>query len=103
MKNKSLTKLILVFTFCAFYLVISGQQNQNFTSPEVHKDRRVTFRLMALNANDVKLNTQFVKGPQTMTKGENGLWSITLGPADPDIYPYCFVVDGIQLADPKNS
>lgn len=38
-----------------------------------------------------------------MEKDENGLWSITLGPAEPDIYEYNFVVDGLQIADPSNS
>lgn len=83
---------------------ISGQPGfQNFISPEVNKDRTVTFRFMARNAKDVKLSTQFVSGQQAMTKDENGIWSVTLGPAEPDIYPYCFIVDGIQVADPKNS
>jgi enterochelin esterase family protein len=38
-----------------------------------------------------------------MTKDSTGLWSLTLGPADPDIYPYHFTVDGIRVADPRNS
>jgi enterochelin esterase family protein len=58
---------------------------------------------MAPRAKEVKLQTQFVAGQQNMTKDDQGLWSITLGPVEPDIYPYCFVVDGIQVADPKNS
>jgi len=58
---------------------------------------------MARNAKDVKLSTQFISGQQTMIKDENGIWSITLGPVEPDIYPYCFIVDGLQVADPKNS
>jgi enterochelin esterase family protein len=38
-----------------------------------------------------------------MTKDANGIWTITLGPVEPEIYPYSFIVDGIQVADPKNS
>jgi enterochelin esterase-like enzyme len=30
------------------------------------------------------------------------LWTLTLGPAKPDIYPYQFVVDGISVMDPNN-
>lgn len=83
---------------------MSGQPGmQNFISPEVKKDRTVTFRFRAPNAKDVKLSTQFINGQQAMTKDANGIWSITLGPVEPDIYPYCFVVDGIQVADPKNT
>jgi enterochelin esterase family protein len=58
---------------------------------------------MAPNAKEVKISTQFIDGQQNMTKDDKGLWSITLGPVEPDIYPYCFIVDGIQVADPKNS
>ena len=38
-----------------------------------------------------------------MIKDDQGIWTITLGPVEPDIYPYCFIADGIQVADPKNS
>jgi enterochelin esterase-like enzyme len=82
----------------------SGQPGrQSFISPEVKADRTVTFRFLAPNAKEVKLSTQFITGQQAMTKDDNGVWSITMGPVDPDIYPYCFIVDGIQVADPRNS
>ena len=38
-----------------------------------------------------------------MTKDSAGVWSVTLGPVKPDIYPYHFIVDGISVADPRNS
>ncbi len=38
-----------------------------------------------------------------MTKGKSGVWSITLGPAEPGIYAYSFTVDGLQVVDPSNS
>jgi len=85
-------------------LLAAGQgQNQNLTSPEVHSDRRVTFRLSAPNARRVDLSVQFAEGIQHMTKDENGLWQVTVGPAEPEIYEYNFVVDGLQVADPANS
>lgn len=37
-----------------------------------------------------------------MTKDASGIWSITVGPVKPDIYPYSFLVDGIQVMDPAN-
>lgn len=83
---------------------ISGQPGRVvFNSPEVKEDRTVTFRFLAPNAKEVKLSSQFITGQQNMIKDDRGVWSITLGPVDPDIYPYCFIVDGIQVADPKNS
>jgi enterochelin esterase family protein len=37
-----------------------------------------------------------------MNKDDDGLWSITLGPAEPDIYVYSFIVDGLEITDPVN-
>jgi len=102
------TTIINLFLTTLFIFIITGAGycqpgRQAFVSPEIHKDRTVTFKFRAPNAKEVKLSTQFVSGLQDMKKDDNGIWSITLGPADPDIYPYCFVVDGIQVADPRNS
>lgn len=70
-------------------------------SPIVHPDNTVTFNLSAPNAKSVKINAQFA--PKTeMKKLDGGIWTITLGPVVPDIYPYCFEVDGIQVMDPQN-
>ena len=97
----------VIYTLILFFIASSGINGQsgmqNFISPEVNKDRTVTFRLRAPNAKDVKLSTQFIRGQQAMTKDANGIWTITLGPVEPEIYPYSFIVDGIQVADPKNS
>ena len=37
-----------------------------------------------------------------MTKDSVGIWSVTVGPVQPDIYPYSFVVDGVTVMDPAN-
>ena len=37
-----------------------------------------------------------------MTKDTVGIWSITVGPIKPDIYPYSFQVDGVTVMDPAN-
>src|SRR5687768_2238180 len=74
-----------------------------FESIEVHNDNRVTFRYYGRNAKEVRLNTQLASGLQPMTKDASGVWSVTLGPVKPDMYPYHFVVDGVQVADPGNS
>ena len=37
-----------------------------------------------------------------MTKGENGVWSATIGPLKPEYYTYFFVVDGVRTMDPQN-
>jgi enterochelin esterase family protein len=72
-------------------------------SPEVHPDRSVTFRFFARNAKNVMLEAQFLSKPVAMTKDEAGVWSVTVDPVKPDIYPYLFLVDSIQVADPNNT
>jgi enterochelin esterase-like enzyme len=79
-------------------------------SPQVHDDRTVTFRLRAPNAKEVKLPsgailTALGKGnePIPFTKGEDGVWTLTIGPLDPDMYAYHFNVDGMQITDPSNT
>jgi enterochelin esterase-like enzyme len=68
-------------------------------SPEVHSDRRVTFRLRAPHAQEVMLN---LAGKHAMTKGERGVWSATIGPLAPDLWTYNFQVDGVGHLDPNN-
>lgn len=70
-------------------------------SPEVHADRRVTFRLRAPKAQEVKVSAGELKLNQAMTKDESGMWSLTIGPVEPGIYDYSFEVDGLRIADPN--
>jgi len=71
-------------------------------SYQVHPDRTVTFQLRAPEAADVKVSGDFVQGAQALQKGENGVWSLTLGPLNPAIYSYTFTVDGVRVLDPNN-
>ncbi|HXJ92089.1 MAG TPA: alpha/beta hydrolase-fold protein [Terriglobia bacterium] len=71
-------------------------------SPEVHADRTVTFRFRDPNAKEVMLALEGTK-PQPMQKDDQGVWSITTAPLDPDYYGYSFVADGVNLVDPSNS
>jgi enterochelin esterase-like enzyme len=71
-------------------------------SPQVHSDKTVTFQYVAPNAKEVRVEGQFTKTPVEMKKGERGIWSVTVGPIQPDIYPYSFRVDGVTVMDPGN-
>lgn len=73
-------------------------------SPEVHADRTVTFRLRAPKATAVDLVGEVLQGkpPMPMTKDDKGIWSVTIGPVDPEIWSYDFSVEGVQLPDPEN-
>jgi enterochelin esterase-like enzyme len=71
-------------------------------SPEVAPDRRVTFRLAAPNASQVVLTGEFQHGSKPLEKNEQGLWSITIGPLEPEIYNYNLTIDGVRTIDPNN-
>ena len=69
-------------------------------STVINADNTVTFNYQNNNAKSVKVWTQFSEAVD-MTKGANGIWTVTVGPAEPDIYPYHFEVDGISVMDPQ--
>lgn len=117
--NKHMKKsfLIVAIAACVLFNNVSFAQNPpraltgrqlaamfppGVKSPECNKDGTVTFRFQAENALKVELNCQMFEENKAMTKDEKGVWSITVTPPAPDIYPYCFVVDGIQVTDPNN-
>jgi enterochelin esterase family protein len=81
-------------------------------------DRSVTFRIRAPQAQTVRLTGSDIPAlaggggrgtaapagpaPGQMTKDENGVWAVTLGPIDPGAYRYNFNVDGVTVIDPRN-
>jgi 1,4-alpha-glucan branching enzyme len=76
---------------------------------QVLPDRHVTFRLLAPHANAVdvvigiKSGTYEAQGSTTaeMTKDANGLWSVTLGPLEPNLYEYQFSLRWPQNYGPR--
>lgn len=70
-------------------------------SPEVHADNTVTFRFRDPNARKVTLR---LEGPKSieMQKDDDGVWSATTPPLDPDFYGYSFAADGVGMMDPSN-
>ncbi|MBV6428938.1 MAG: Carbohydrate acetyl esterase/feruloyl esterase [Haliscomenobacter sp.] len=104
MKQIKIRIPILLVLLCVSFLLISQPgQGPVFFSPQVHPDKTVTFRYLAPLAREVKLSAQMEKAPVAMTKDISGVWSATVGPVKPDLYPYHFLVDGIQVADPRNT
>lgn len=73
-------------------------------SPEVHADRTVTFRVRAPQATLVTLYGDWmpVNKPESMTKGADGVWSMTTAPLEPNGHLYWFNLDGLAVADPVN-
>jgi enterochelin esterase-like enzyme len=90
--------LMLCFSFPALCQPPAGPM----ASPQVNSDKTITFRYLAPSAREVRLSAQFERAPVPMTKDANGIWSVTVGPVKPDIYPYNFQVDGLSVMDPGN-
>jgi enterochelin esterase family protein len=71
-------------------------------------DGRVLFRLFAPQAHAVSLvfgNADPTRPPtpRPMAKAEDGVWSLTLGPLEPNLYEYYFNVDGLRVIDTGTS
>ncbi len=82
-----------------------GTPRPQVTSPEVSADRHITFRVLAPQAQNVRLTASDIPGlGQTgvFTKGEAGVWSLTIGPIDPGAYRYNFNIDSVATIDPRS-
>ncbi len=81
-----------------------GPQGPQVVSPQVNADRTVTVRLLAPKATDITITGELLNGsdPKAMTKGDDGIWTATLGPLPADVYTYAFSVDGVNTTDPRN-
>ena len=65
----------------------------------------MTFRLLAPQATEVSLRGTDIPGNMrgiAMTKGDEGVWSATVGPLDAGAYRYNFNVGGVSVIDPRN-
>jgi enterochelin esterase-like enzyme len=65
--------------------------------PCVYPDRRVAFRVSAPDAKKVQVR---LGGVRDMTRGADGLWTITIPPQVIGFHYYSIVVDGAVAADP---
>jgi enterochelin esterase-like enzyme len=70
-------------------------------TPEAHSDNSVTFRVLAPNAQEVKLAREGAE-PVAMQKDDKGVWSVNTAPLPPDYYGYSIIVDGVRSIDPFN-
>ena len=105
-------KKILLFAFAAMLAVgASAQELANFSrnaqqivSPEIKGDS-VTFRLSANYATVVNLYGNWMANYTDvvpLTKGNDGVWEVTIAAPEPEIYTYNFIVDGVSVNDPRN-
>ena len=93
---------VLAIAFALVATSVLAQAPPPVVSPEVGADRTLTLRYLAPNAREVVANGELDGKPHPLTKGSNGVWSVTIGPLTPDIYTYAFTVDGVVALDPRN-
>lgn len=96
---KSLAILLLLYTYACF----AQTTPPPVKSPEVHPDRTVTLRVRAAKAQEVTLTGDWsTTSVGKLAKDDQGVWSITVGPLEPGIAIYNFVIDGVAVPDPVN-
>ncbi len=90
--------------------------NDTLKSPEVDSSGLVTFRLYAPDARTALVraegaeSTPGISAPEVMktmagypmVRGDQGIWTFRLGPIQPGVYRYTYVVDGVRTTDPRN-
>jgi enterochelin esterase-like enzyme len=101
--TKHIISLLILLLLGCLPAVAQPPRPPAISSPEVKPDRRITFRYFSRNAQKVSVAGEFLAKPVAMTKDTAGIWSVTVPPVEPDIYPYSFWVDSVQIADPNNT
>ena len=76
--------------------------------PRIEPDSRVTFRVKAPNAKSVavagRAEDSGMNGnkPYAMTRGGNGVWTVTTDPVRPGFHYYELIIDGWHCNDPAS-
>jgi len=102
--------IVLTVALCTLAWPVSAQAPRGgraprVVSPEVHPDRKITFRIVAPKAESVRLGGSDLPGlaqAGALTRGSNDVWEVTIGPVEPGAYRYHFTVDGVAVVDPRN-
>jgi enterochelin esterase-like enzyme len=82
---------------------IAPAPDRVFNSHQVNSTHSITFRADAPNAKTVELVSDITADIVPLTKGPDGLWTVTTSPLPPGLYSYAFSVDGVDQPDPRNS
>jgi enterochelin esterase-like enzyme len=98
---KKRSALPFLFVLATTWVLQAQPGARRIVSPEVDRaTRKITFRVSAPKATEVAL--RFGEGtskPHPMTKGDDGVWTVTIGPVEPEIYTYSFAIDGVKAID----
>ena len=101
----------------AFSQMQVGSRPEPIVSPGIGSDNRVIFRIRAPKASQVLVSASVgtldpkpagaIKDQpgmwsMPMRKDASGLWTLTIGPLEPEVYRYAFFVDGVRGIDESN-
>ena len=116
--NSLFLKSVSVLLFAIITLSVSGQDTikprqqrpvfrmpKPILSPEILKDNKVIFRILAKDIEKVSISGDWLPGfmaSENMVKNDTGLFLITVGPLKPELYSYTYTVDGVRVLDPNN-
>ena len=98
---KPLRKMMLALTIL-LSANLCAQQSAEQHSVVCNDDGTVTFNYRNDGAKTVMVDVQFAGRKEMKRDEQTGCWTVTVGPAAPDLYPYCFIVDGVSIMDPEN-
>ncbi len=101
--TKAITVVLTLIVCFSMSVSSRAEDTPSFNSHEVHPDGSITFRYKDPLAAKVLLHLDGVADGIPMTKGSDGLWSVTTSKLAPDIYGYIFESDGLWRLDPQNT
>jgi len=108
--KKSLQLALLVSFLIIGILALRAQEapwmRNRVVSPELHADKSVTFKIFSPESDKITISGNWMDGwgaSEALIKNDTGLWTLTVGPLEPEIYTYSFSSNGIRFLDPANS
>lgn len=72
---------------------------RNAKYPAISSDNRVTLRIKAPEAQQVKAH---IGSEYNMVRDSEGVWSVTTEPLQPGFHPYFFEIGGVHVNDPAS-
>ena len=103
-------RIFLIIVSCAAFATVFGQQalgqRPKVASPVINTDGSVTFNFYDPTAQQVSVTGDFEEIHSVtlpMTKRDDGVWTVTTSPLNPELYSYSLSVDGQRFIDPANS
>lgn len=100
---RSIKVFLIIICTCSFNLIYA----QLMEGPEISSDRRVSLRINAPEAYEVKvinLSDSAALGAKEydMHKNSHGVWEITTKPCRPGLHYYELSIDGARVSDPES-